>query len=572
MKLSRRKPQPRTPFGVLVRLFLARMFHGGGDTQDLGLGIGAILLLSAMPGLLVSLLMFEKYGSLIRFLRGDGVYDPFSATIPDEYFFIVLSTVITGGVALWRWDSIFLDRRDHTNLVPLPIPLHKMFLANFSAILILAALFAIVVNAASFILFPVAVVGSQSSLAVFVRFSAGHAIAVVFASAFSFSAVFAIAGLLMAILPSSTFRRASLLVRFVLGVGLLALLASVFTIIDLLNKMSAANARRISMLPPLSILGVVRSVWVNGKDALAATAGRAALVAFAATVLVGVLAYALGFRRSFLRIPETADAGPLPRMRFAFSPLASLHKIILRDPTQRACYHFIAKTVLRSDAHLQIVSAFVALALVAAAQSVMSIRQDQFFSTRHFPSADFLSLPFTLSYCIIVGMRCAFEIPAQLEANWIFRFWLPADDRQARSTARRILLTFSLSWLAPATFMATTWFFGWSTATLHTAILIACTALAVEILMVRFRKLPFTCTYPNFQSNSGLIALAYLFAYFLFTDYLPGLESWTLASPTRTLLFLPLFIASFVALRAYRNQVLDMDKQLLFEEPSSSAF
>ena len=49
-----------------------------------------------MPGLLVSLLMFEKYGSLVRFLRGQGPFNPFSATIPDEYFFIILSLVVTG--------------------------------------------------------------------------------------------------------------------------------------------------------------------------------------------------------------------------------------------------------------------------------------------------------------------------------------------------------------------------------------------------------------------------------------------------------------------------------------------
>jgi hypothetical protein len=73
----------RTRFGCLLRLFLGRMFHGGETgTEELGLGVGALLILLAMPGLLVSLLMFEKYGSLIRFLRGDGVYDPFTAPIP----------------------------------------------------------------------------------------------------------------------------------------------------------------------------------------------------------------------------------------------------------------------------------------------------------------------------------------------------------------------------------------------------------------------------------------------------------------------------------------------------------
>ena len=35
-------------------------------------GLGVILILLAMPGVMVSLLLFEKFGSLIRWMRGDG--------------------------------------------------------------------------------------------------------------------------------------------------------------------------------------------------------------------------------------------------------------------------------------------------------------------------------------------------------------------------------------------------------------------------------------------------------------------------------------------------------------------
>jgi hypothetical protein len=564
----------RTPFGCLLRLFLGRMFHGGGETgtEELGLGVGALLILLAMPGLLVSLLMFEKYGSLIRYLRGDGVYDPYTATVPDEYFFIVLSVVVTGAAALWRWDSIFLDRRDLINLVPLPISLRSIFFANFSALLVFAGLFAFVVNAASMVLFPVAVVGSQGTFAIFLRFAAGHAVAVLLGSALSFFAVFAIVGLLMAVLPASAFRRISLLARFALAVGLLALLASVFAVPTMLLHMTIANAHRVAMLPPVSILGVSRVVWLRGQDAFAARVVNAALSAFGYTVLTAIAAYAISFRRAFLRIPETADAGPLPRMRRAFSPLAPIHRVILREPGLRACYYFIARTLFRSDAHLQVVSAFAALGLVAAVETVTSIRADRFFLLRHFPSADFLSVPFILSFCIIVGIRCAFEIPGNLDANWIFRLWLPGDDRQPRSVARRALLAFSMSWLVPACFAVTLFFFGWIDALLHIAILVACSALLVEVLLVHFRKIPFTCSYPAFQSQSGVILIAYLFGFFIFTDYLPQMESWSLESPVRTLCFVPLLAAAFAGLHAYRTQILDMDKQLLFEEPSPSAF
>src|SRR2546429_6507300 len=153
---ERRSAFCRSPFGCLVGLFLNRTFRGAADAEagELDLGVAVILVLLAMPGLLVSLLMLEKYGSLIRFLAGQGAFDPSKATIPDESLFIVLSVSVTGAAALWRWDSIFLDRRDYSNLVPLPLSLGTIFFANFCAILLLAGAFSIVANGPSPGFFP----------------------------------------------------------------------------------------------------------------------------------------------------------------------------------------------------------------------------------------------------------------------------------------------------------------------------------------------------------------------------------------------------------------------------------
>src|ERR1700736_4311470 len=287
----------RTPFGCLLRLFSTRMFHGGGEpgAGDLDLGIGVIVIMLAMPGILVSLLMFEKYGSLIRFLRGNPIFDPYTATMPDEYFFLVLSLVVTGTAALWRWDALFLDRRDYASLVPLPLPLRAIFFANLSAILALAPLLTIAVNAASLVFFPMAVVGSQNSFAVWIRFTLGHAVAVFTASAFSFFAVFALAGILMALLPAALFRRVSLAARFLLAIVLLALLASSFTVPYLLTQLPVPIARRLAAPPPVSFLGFARTVWRNGADRVAAGVSEAALSAVGVSIVVGVLAYALSF-------------------------------------------------------------------------------------------------------------------------------------------------------------------------------------------------------------------------------------------------------------------------------------
>ena len=571
---SRWETFSQTPFGCLVRLFIGRMFHGrtGSDAGELDLSIGVIVILLAMPGLLVSLLMFEKYGSFIRFLRGAGAYDPFSATIPDEYFFLVLSMVVSGAAALWRWDSIFLDRRDFMNLVPLPIGLRNIFLANLCAIFALVGLLTLVVNAASMVLFPVVVVGSQPSFSVFFRFAAGHAVVMLLASAFSSLAVFAVAGFLMTLLPAAAFRRVSLLVRFAFAVSLLVLLGTSLAVPQWLTQLSVADAHRVAILPPVSFLGLLRTLWGRGGEPFVASMTRAAVASIGAAFFTTIVAYAVSFRRSFMLIPETPDAGPLPRATFSFSPIAPLREAVLRTPPQRACYHFLAKTLLRSDGHLQVVSGFLALGLVASA-AVLSLAPNLHSLVSHNPpSAEFLSVAFILAYSVIAGIRMAFEIPADLPANWIFQFWLDRERHEARPTARRVLLIFSLSWLVPACFLVTLAFWGWLLALLHAAILILCAAVLVEVLLLKFRKIPFTCPYPSFKSHSGLIGVAYLFGYVLFTYYLPQMENWSLADPRRIAWFAPLSALVLGVIHFYRKQMLDMDKELVFEDVSAPGF
>jgi hypothetical protein len=109
-------------------------------------------------------------------------------------------------------------------------------------------------------------------------------------------------------------------------------------------------------------------------------------------------------------------------------------------------------------------------------------------------------------------------------------------------------------------------------ATLHTAILALSTSVLVEITPLRFRKLPFTCSYPPFRSHSGLVVVAYPFGFIFFTGYLVEFERWSLFDPWRVLSFALLWGLAMAAVRYYRQHMLMMDKELLFEELQVSTF
>lgn len=581
--LARWAPYSKRPFAALLRVFSARIFHGGESsdaTMDVALPVVVILL--AMPGLLISLLLFEKYGTLLRWMRGDGSFDPFIATIPDEYFFIVLSMAVAGAAALWRWDALFLDRRDYTNLVPLPISLRKIFFANLGAIVLLAAGLSLDVNAASVVLFPIVVTGSQPSIWLFLRFAAGHAMTVLLSSAFSFFGVFAIVGLLMALLPYPAFRRISIYARFLLALFFVALLATGFAVPTFLAQLTHLNKQAVLALPPVWFIGICETLWGNGTNPYFAAMARSGIIAIAAIGCVALASYSLSFRRSFVRIPETAAVSPLPRTRWRLFPAGFFNRIFLRDLPQRGCFYFIARTLFRSESHLQIVSAFVATGLVASAQSLASAMQTHSRITAvaaltgsvsvRAPTVGLLSIPYLLAFCIVAGVRLAFEMPSDLRANWVFALWADSEKLPARAIARKALLTFALTPLVPLCLITSWILWGPETAVLHTVIFATSTFAFVELVLLRFRKIPFTCTYPPFQSHSALLFVAYVFGFLIFTSYVPELELWSLAEPWRALVFAPMIVLLFASVHQYRKQMLDMDKQLIFEEPSASVF
>jgi hypothetical protein len=107
------------PFARLIVHFTNRSFHGGAesDSDDMDFSTGLLLVLLPIPGIFVSIFFYDKYPTLLQFIRRDLVMDPYTASLGDEYLFVVVSMFVIGIIAVWRWDSILLDRRDFANLV-----------------------------------------------------------------------------------------------------------------------------------------------------------------------------------------------------------------------------------------------------------------------------------------------------------------------------------------------------------------------------------------------------------------------------------------------------------------------
>jgi hypothetical protein len=553
------------PFFRLVRLFVDRIFHGGGDaSDDLDVSLGMILSLLALPGGFYSIFLFDKYGSLFQWLRGQTAFDPLAAARPDEYFFIVLSMVVTGTVAVWRWDAIFPDRRDYANLVPLPISTRSIFLANLAAIVLLTLVLACDVNAASAVLFPMVVSGSQLTFSYIAQFAAIHFFVVVVASIFSFFAVFATVGLLQSILPYTVFRKISLYIRTLIILALLALLSTAFAIPTALDSLSQTPHSPIRLLPPVWFLGFCQLLRGKADPALAHL-GWMAPLALASVIAFAIAAYSLTYRRCFTRIPESADITPASARSSASWIFSLLDRTILRTPFQRAGYRYVMRTLLRSEPHALFFGGFLALAVVISSQ-VLFVAFNGNLDAGSSRAAALLSIPFILVYCILVGLRFVFDIPTELRANWIFRLSLDPASHECLPLARTILLTFIFPWVIAGVFPLTVYFLGWAAAVINAAVVTVCPALLAAILLLRFRKVPFTCSYPPFRDSAIPLVIAYVFGFFFFVGVGDRLEYWALQSPLSLIFLAPLALAVWYALHRFQQGTIEVDKRLIFEE------
>jgi len=568
--LRERKERVLTrPFWRLVSHFGLRLFSGTGESEDgLGLSIGAILALLAAPGAFISILLLDKYSSLLRYFRGNEAFDPYAASLSDQYFFLTFSMVITGIVTVLKWDSIFPDRRDYMNLAPLPMPTRRIFLANITAIVILAVAFAVDVNAASSLLFPMEVTMEQPKFIFFLQFARAHFLGVLLSSLFIFFALFALIGTLMVLLPETLFRRISLYLRVLLVMALLALLCSTFALPQHLHTLSSDPLSVLRWLPPVWFLGLLRSV-LGQADAGMAHLGAIGLRDMAVATLLAPAVYVASYYRYFIRIPERLDTTLRNREPRSLLPAALMDSLILRSAFEKAIYRFTMKTLLRSERHSLIFGAFSGLGLVLAFQTLASAMSAA--HTEH-PSAQLLSVPFVLAYFVIFGLRFVFNIPAELNANWVHRVVLDQEKHEARSLARKVMLTFIVPWAVLVCLPVSIHAWGLAVGAGHTFLLLASCGFLSQVLLHRFCKVPFTCTYPVWKQSATVMILLYVLGFWAFAFLLPDLERALLRqSPAFLWGFSTLVLAVTSALRRAHDRQ-EQDTPLVFDEKADAAF
>jgi hypothetical protein len=547
------------PFHRLVYHFITRIFYGAGEGDELQFGIPALLGLLSTPAAFGSITLLNKYSTLVLYLMRRKFFDVYRASVPDEYFFIVYSMVITGAVIVLKWDRLFPDKQDYNNLAVLPISMRQIFGAGLIALLLLAGIFAVDINWAACLIFPYAVTSRYDTFTAYFQFFIGHTTAVILASLCTCFGLLSILGMTLIIAPQRYLRRISLGVRILFSLGLVGILGSAFSVPRLL--LSTEPPQWVSYIPSVWFLDLQQ--WILGRGAPFTGSGVFAIeitfVLFAGSLGI----YALTYYRQFKRIPEETAVSGRKRRDGRAIPTRIVDSVVVRSVFQRACYHFTLKTIFRSERHCLLFGAAAGIGVFVAGQNLTDALAEP---VRSGIDGRLLSIPLTIAYFLICSLRALYDLPTERPANWIFQAMIDRRRHEARAVGFKVMLTMVLPWLLLIALPLYAWKWGAQVALLHTGYVLFCTAALAELMLVGFRKIPFTCTRVVNKDHVLVMVIFFLLGYSLFSSANAALELSFLNHPVRFLLLPLVFLGLVFTIRAVEDARPILERDLIFED------
>ncbi len=222
-------------------------------------------------------------------------------------------------------------------------------------------------------------------------------------------------------------------------------------------------------------------------------------------------------------------------MRRALTGFAN--RWIARHPLERATFHFLPQTILRSGRHRLYLSAYAgvgcAIVLEALLAMVFGISRDGVEGA----SVALLSMPLVLSFFMLSGLRVVFNMPVFLEANWLFQITEDNERRKLLWGVRKAVLVFAVLPLFAALFPWHVSLLGAGKALLHLWYDLVLSWILMEGLLFHFYKVPFTCSYPPGQSQNIVWWGAYWFCFTIYAFSMASLENRLLDRPVRLAVF-----------------------------------
>jgi hypothetical protein len=238
--------------------------------------------------------------------------------------------------------------------------------------------------------------------------------------------------------------------------------------------------------------------------------------------------------------------------------------VFLRHPIDKAVFAFFGVTLRRNMIHKMRLASFMAIALGMVLITLVSRASH----TKIFATFDrsLLSIPLVLAFFLVVGIRRIVKIPAYLEANWIFRLTESQDRKRYFSGLRKGVLFYALIPLFLCIFVFYSFLWNWKDTFYHCLFGLAVSLLLMEILFIRFRKIPFTSSYLPGKEKLHIFWIVYLLGFLLYVGLMSSIEVSLFENPSHFFVFFGVILFLVVLIRTYQNHIFYKKTELVYEE------
>ncbi|HWR50382.1 MAG TPA: hypothetical protein VN428_04715 [Bryobacteraceae bacterium] len=465
----------------------------------------------------------------------------------DELLMLTIAVSVAAAFIILFWDTLFPDLTDARILPALPVRMRTVFAAKLAAVLPIYGVLALAVNAFPLFVFPVIL--SCYTQRGFCEWFAPQAAATAAATVFVFCASVMLQGILINVLPYRLFRRVSVYVQGLLLAGVMVLLFSALGFSPLPGSPVPQNA---VWLPSWWFVGLYHGFLGTASP----EAWRLAGIGVGATVLAaggGALGYGLGYARFVRRTVEGAGA-VRERERRRTGTLNHLTRFLARDPRERAVLNFVARTLARSGTHRLVLGAFLSLGFICVLITLGPLVRDRGWQALASPNAPVAGILIVLPFFGLLGTRISFSVPAELGANWLFRFTEGRGPAGVLAAVRKFML---LATVAPAAIAALAIYpalWGFAPGLRLTALIVLIELVVLEAMVWTFRKVPFTCSYLPGKANLK-VTIGFYIGGFLGLAFVASREAlWCAWHPARFVIVAAVLMLALAAMTLARRR------------------
>jgi hypothetical protein len=475
----------------------------------------------------------------------------------DKCYFLWFFMLLLGFISVLEWDVIFPDRRDYVNIMPLPVRMRTFFLAKFASLFLFIGLYSLAANAAASFIFGFYLSQYRSRSVLFLlRYFAAHFFAASAANMFLFFLCVCLQGLLMSLLSYGVCQKVSLFLRFILLTGFVFLL--VFSLSGWITAdksmvnfpaMKEAGDPFLYIFPPLWFTALYERLLGNA-DPFFRTISRHAVLSLSLAILGFFLVMLASYSRhlkKFLEVKRRSVIVAKNQARLS----SAFDAVFLRNPTQRAVFHFFGQTLARSTLHKMRLFGYMSVAMgltliLLASTPLLSGHLTAVNKTT-------LSVPLILSFFLLVGIRALVNVPSHLDSNWVFQFTERNPIRHYFAGFKKGIVCFTLIPLFGLLYGFYFYLWGWKPALLHGLFGFTASLLLVEILFFRYPKIPFACSYVPGKAKLHLFWLIYVAGFIAYVSFLSSLERFLFQYGRYFVNYFAVSAALYLAIRVYED-------------------